>query len=827
MRYIILSLVFLLVSNLTAATWQTYTNTDHVYDININNNDIYLSSWGGVVKLKPIVANPQSLADYEEDAILNTGSGLASNDIRSLAHIGFSNSLWMGSSDAGISIKSATGMQNLSTSLGLPSIKVNKIIEDQSKVLVATPSGLAVFYYLAGVNFPLMLNQYTSQNTAGGLTSSNIEDMILAPDNRLFVSTTAGLSYIPLDSINVDTAWKSLHGAGSPVPTGISSKLAINTNRIAVAQEGKVYVHSIDLSQGSWLQYNVGNLLTGNTISSIAWDDEDRLWVSYGFWVEDSLSYTRKDSVLLSVVNPDGSVQHWAEGEAGLGVCTIGQIIYMQDKLYLCSWGEGIYERNGNAWLNFDLTGIGFPKITQIVTDKDNAIWFASGNIDNDPVRKGTMGVSKLKDGIWETFNIANSPIHSDNILTIGVDNLNRKWFGTWDNSNSPQGWLRGVSIYDETINLWKHLESGGIRTWNNETSSWSAFSNSTTLLTGTIGGIYPAGDDNMMVLSYDGGVNILDSDIHNVTDFLIPNSTHQRILYAYFNGEQYFLGTNNDQGLVIWNHPSLPKTLPNPNENYWLTPAPPELRNCIVYGVVTVETPYEGKQHWIAASTGLFMWNETKWYRYDTMIKRFRYNVTAGSWDNDTLYYVDEERLFGSVRTTPTSILLDPFNRIWIGSMENGVSMYNPETERFTNYFKPNQPMLSNYITALGYDPVQGNLMIGTNDGLNTLKIGRTVKTETELKSIKAFPNPFRPATTKTVQIVNLPDDSLPIGEATCNIYDSSGVLVIKLKENRFSRFEWNGKSASGKDCGSGVYFFVVADAQGNTKRGKLALIR
>ena len=303
----------------------------------------------------------------------------------------------------------------------------------------------------------------------------------------------------------------------------------------------------------------------------------------------------------------------------------------------------------------------------------------------------------------------------------------------------------------------------------------------------------------------------------------MIPNSEHQRLLYAYFNGEQYFFGTNNDHGLVIWNHSSLPET----GGIHWVIPSPPELKNCIVYGVVSVETPYEGMQHWIAASTGLFMWNETKWYRYDTMIKRFRYNTSTSLWGNDTLYYVDEERLFGSVRTTPTSILLDPFNRIWIGSVENGLSMYNPETERFTNYFKPNQPMLSNYVTALGYDPVQGNLMIGTKDGVNTLGIGLTVKTGTELKSVKAFPNPFRPATSTSVQIVNLPEDSLPIGESTCNIYDSSGALVITLKENRFSRFEWYGKSASGKDCGSGIYFFVVADAQGNTKRGKLALIR
>ncbi|MDY0152783.1 MAG: FlgD immunoglobulin-like domain containing protein, partial [Candidatus Cloacimonas sp.] len=91
----------------------------------------------------------------------------------------------------------------------------------------------------------------------------------------------------------------------------------------------------------------------------------------------------------------------------------------------------------------------------------------------------------------------------------------------------------------------------------------------------------------------------------------------------------------------------------------------------------------------------------------------------------------------------------------------------------------------------------------------------------------LKAFPNPFRPAQHPSVQIVNLPDDSLPAGESTCRIYDASGALVAKIKENVFSRFEWNGTSSSNKPCSSGVYYFVVGDAEGNIRRGKLALIR
>jgi len=817
MKHIFLIALLLICYGLSAGTWQTYTNSDHVYDLLINNNNLYLGTWGGIIKL------PTSW-DSSQQTLINTGNGLISNDIRSLAYIGFSNSLWMGSSDKGISISSPQGYQELNTTLGLPSSKVNKIIENESTILVATSAGLAVFYYLPGVSFPLMLHQYTYENTSGGLPGNNIHDMVLADNGNLFVATSSGISYTHLDSLDVDSAWKSIHSAGSPVPIGGLPKLSVNATKIAIAVDNRVFVHSLDLASGSWQIYNSINALSGTTVSSVMIDADNQLWVSYGIWNETLLTLTNPDAILLTSIDVNGISTQWPTYAMGLGYSPISRIVHSEDGIYLCSWGQGIYRKTDSEWQNWTPSNIGFPKISQIVTDKNYDIWFASGYIDNNPVRKGTMGVSKLSGSNWSTYNIANSPIHSDNILGVAVDNQNRKWFATWDNTDSPSGWGRGISILDESgeSNLWKHITTDGIRTYNNETNSWGDWSGSTTLSTSTIGGIYPAQDDLMLVLCYDGAIDVLNPALQKVSTFTLPNSVEQQMLYAFYNGEKYFFGTNNDRGLTIWNDNSIPIS----GGSHWEIPPPPELSNCIVYGVVTVETPYEGKQHWIAASTGLFMWNETSWYRYDTMIKRFRFNTSTYQWVNDTLYYEDEERLFGSVRTTPTSILLDPFNRIWIGSMENGMTMYNPSTERFTNYYQPNSPLLSNYITTLGYDPVQGNLLIGTPDGFNTLKIGRIVKPYTPLLEVKAYPNPFKPAIHQNVQIVNLPEDSLPTGESECRIFDSSGALIVNLKENAFSRFEWNGKSSSGKECKSGIYFFVVADQKGNVKRGKLAVI-
>jgi len=70
------------------------------------------------------------------------------------------------------------------------------------------------------------------------------------------------------------------------------------------------------------------------------------------------------------------------------------------------------------------------------------------------------------------------------------------------------------------------------------------------------------------------------------------------------------------------------------------------------------------------------------------------------------------------------------------------------------------------------------------------------------------------------------MPVDNMPAGKAECRIYDSSGALVIKLEENALCRFQWDGKNSAGKQCSSGIYFFVVADDAGNIKKGKLAII-
>jgi ligand-binding sensor domain-containing protein len=62
--------------------------------------------------------------------------------------------------------------------------------------------------------------------------------------------------------------------------------------------------------------------------------------------------------------------------------------------------------------------------------------------------------------------------------------------------------------------------------------------------------------------------------------------------------------------------------------------------------------------------------------------------------------------------------MLLDKFNRLWLGTWGGGLSMFNSETEEFRNYtVKDGLP--GNYILSINEAP-DGNLWIGSNKGLS-----------------------------------------------------------------------------------------------------------
>ncbi|MDD3534597.1 MAG: two-component regulator propeller domain-containing protein [Candidatus Cloacimonetes bacterium] len=814
-------LIILSLSALAAQNWGTINNTNHSYYLEKEGDDIYICSWGGVLKLQGAESLPFN--ELKELKHINTGEGIVSNDIYRLAKIEGSERLWLGSRNDGISIVSDAGVQNLNLELGLPSLSINAILEYGNTILVATTQGLASYSYLSGINFPLMLNQYTRYNTHDALLHDNVLEMHLTEDKLLYLNTEAGINYVHIDSLDVDSSWHKLGDDAAGLPPIIAPYcFSLNRDKMAIASSGRVFTKEI--SANTW-QEIVLEREHIKDISQILMASDGMLWIANGRWDHSRFRYERDSDSLLVSVSPGDDIRYFRENEAGLGIASIANIQEYDGQIYLCTWGEGIARWEDDNWLVYNPVSIGFPRISFSYSDSRNDLWFSSGNIGHQMVPKGTLGVSRYNRSDWHTFNIHNSPLHSDNILQVTEDTQGRMWFGTWDSEPADNGWFNAVCIYDEADDKWLRLTKRGVQDY--DLSGWVQYTdylpNTPKILGNTVHGIHRDLHGNMLVLCYDDGVSVIAPDFTKIRDFTLKNSNSQRVLNAYHNGRQYFFGTEYDNGLSIWKHDSIPET----DGALWETNMPPELNSGTIYGVASTKTPYAGWYHFIASGSGLYMWDEEDWYRYDINIKRLKYSFERNEWVNETLYYEDEERLWGSFTTVPNSIYGDPFGRIWVGSYDHGITMYDPVTERFTSYYKDNSPLLADRIISLGYDPLDGKLLIGTPDGLNTLRIGRSIKPNSQLNEVKAFPNPFYANGKSTVQLVNLPSDSMPKGKNECRIYSASGLLIQELKENLFSRFEWDGRNKAGNLVASGIYYFAIMDDKGNTMRGKLALIK
>lgn len=90
-------------------------------------------------------------------------------------------------------------------------------------------------------------------------------------------------------------------------------------------------------------------------------------------------------------------------------------------------------------------------------------------------------------------------------------------------------------------------------------------------------------------------------------------------------------------------------------------------------------------------------------------------------------------------------------------------------------------------------------------------------------LSKVIVFPNPYIPSEGHPfIAFDNLPE------HVTIRIFTSSGELVKTIEKDTDSATElWNVKNQDENCIASGIYVFIINDNAGNTKKGKLAIIR
>ena len=776
--------------------WQSYTNTTYLYNITSHEDKIYLSTCGGLSIYSTLTD------DYK---VLLKKDGLINNDIRCTHYVDTTNVLWIACYNGGIS-RYCNGkiIRPYFENDGLLCLQVNQIIDDGHYIFVATNKGLTVFEIISSTEDPILHQNYTIRN---GLCNNIVKCIALDEQNRLWVGTNSGLSYVNIDSIDIASAWRSFSSSTSNLTNDKITALFYADNTIYIGTEqGISYV--IDNAVR-----NLSFPYADYSISSLIVDSTGCIWASLGIWSENDLSYQNTYGIIKQETFIWG---HWTEDDSDIINSISKLIIDNQGRIIASSWGEGffIYNAEQDVWEKYKQNCIGFNFVSTLMVDSKSNLWCGSG-IKGYSTSVSSKGASKFDGTIWTSYNRKNSPISSDNIMYIMEDNHKRIWFsGGW--GSGPVG--SGVSIL-ENDSIWTYINSSTIPSFSSNNMPF----------------LDQDKEGNIWIGAYGEGVHILKTD-STYYEFAVPfNASAVNVpdmwTMELIDNDAWF-GCRYS-GIRYWSGGT---GFPVTNGEHWHKC--PGFYSTSCFDIDSEKTDW-GYNIWAATESGLIHYDGYNWHKYGNIIKLQYWN--GYYWQDEQYYWVDEQgnyepHLASGIISTINTVFVDPFGRKWLGTAGGGISVLDKYNQSFTNITTDNSPLNSNNVLSFAYDKHSGRLYIGTTGGINSVLIGRTSDMMTEvshLYNIKVYPNPYflNPSYKKEFlkienhsgegEVIDFPPDAITY------IYNFNGDLVRKLKVNEFSKFEWDGKNSANKEVASGIYFYVISNDGKEFASGKIAVLR
>ncbi len=157
----------------------------------------------------------------------------------------------------------------------------------------------------------------------------------------------------------------------------------------------------------------------------------------------------------------------------------------------------------------------------------------------------------------------------------------------------------------------------------------------------------------------------------------------------------------------------------------------------------------------------------------------------------------------------TVTCLAVDGGNRKYCGTANSGLYLISENgEEEIAHYTTENSPLLSNSITSLAYDGINGILYIGSQGGLVAL----TTDSKTgapSFEEIYAYPNPVREDYDGDIYITGLMENT------TVKITTVSGRLVYQTTSEG-GQAVWPGTDLNGNRVHTGVYLAMCSANEG-----------
>lgn len=153
-------------------------------------------------------------------------------------------------------------------------------------------------------------------------------------------------------------------------------------------------------------------------------------------------------------------------------------------------------------------------------------------------------------------------------------------------------------------------------------------------------------------------------------------------------------------------------------------------------------------------------------------------------------------------------TIAVDGANRKWFGT-NNGIFVQSPDgLEQVARFTATNSPLFDNVVADIAIDPVNGEVWIATEKGIQTLRGEATSGGKVNSASPYAYPNPVRPDYDGPIAIYGLARD------ANVKITDVAGNLVYEGKALG-GQAVWNGRDYLGRRAASGVYLVFATSSE------------
>lgn len=491
---------------------------------------------------------------------------------------------------------------------------------------------------------------------------------------------------------------------------------------------------------------------------------------------------------------------------------------------YWFALDSGISKYDGVNIMNFDkIPVISNKRFFSILTDSKNNLWFGTSD----------AGVVKFNGKNFEDIKIPKEVIQ-DFIGSIAEDKHGNIWFATEHGALKFDG--QKFTLFNEKTglssnavlsicsdyenNVWFGTQLGGVNLFSSE-----AYGNYTTkdgLITSKITSLFQTNDGTYILGTLSEGVILFSNDVFSHLT-AIPKINISSI--ASDNQNNLWIGT--DDGIFV---------LKKQNGTYVLIKRITKLNKEKLPSVVTIFEDKKGAK-WIATfGAGVFRINNDGVREYTkstglismdilTMFKDSKDNIWLGTNDAGVLKlendsFINYSEKDGLVNKSVWSIAEDDDHNMYFGTGEGGISCFNGKKFKTIS---TNDNLCSNNITALVWDPTDKSLCIGTDKGINTLKLNK----DFTIKSLRYYGEEEGFKGGEVISNAILIDDKGLIWFGTTNglprynrKYDYPNVTPPKLKLNgirlSYQSVDWK-KYADSVDVRSNLPYNLVLSHKNN----------